>query len=480
MNDLQYQARKARALELQREKEAELKKELAAKAAREKQKAKEDEERRRRLEAASKEARRLELMRANEELNKKAAVGKNGDANGKGVETDYDPFAEDAKPVGVPIAHKATNAKPTAKNISSGVARPTRAAPRTTSSKPAVFRSSSGLITEEKGSPPPLSRKEKAARAFAQQAKKSAGDSLFSVRALVEARESSGASGPSSARISVAGPSKSQSSNVSTNITVHGIGMPTGLKRDKSSLVLGGVGGKGKGSTRQQIQRKGAEEGLRKLCPDRSTRDRRTIEEIARDIKAKKDGIGSSFQIQSREDGRMISPAKGSRPLGVTNGAVSMAKSSSLPSTSAKVPLPNRDDPRLTPSSARRRRRSSSSSSSSSSTSSKSSLPPAKKRYRSPPVRLTEHSSAAAVSAEIQALFRRPGRPPPPPHRRGYGYDDDDISDGSSDMEAGLSDVELEERRAARIARKEDEQAEREERERKARKEALKKQKGRA
>jgi protein SPT2 len=42
-------------------------------------------------------------------------------------------------------------------------------------------------------------------------------------------------------------------------------------------------------------------------------------------------------------------------------------------------------------------------------------------------------------------------------------------------MEAGLSDVEEEEQRALRVARREDELAEREERERKARKEKLRK-----
>ncbi len=70
------------------------------------------------------------------------------------------------------------------------------------------------------------------------------------------------------------------------------------------------------------------------------------------------------------------------------------------------------------------------------------------------------------MSAQIQAIFRRPGRPEP---RR---YAD---SDASSDMEAGLSDVELEEQRTARIARKEDELAGREERERRLAKERSKK-----
>jgi protein SPT2 len=46
-------------------------------------------------------------------------------------------------------------------------------------------------------------------------------------------------------------------------------------------------------------------------------------------------------------------------------------------------------------------------------------------------------------------------------------------------MEAGLSDVEQEERRAIMIARREDELAEREERERKARKEKMRKERER-
>jgi protein SPT2 len=53
-------------------------------------------------------------------------------------------------------------------------------------------------------------------------------------------------------------------------------------------------------------------------------------------------------------------------------------------------------------------------------------------------------------------------------------YSDDEDGD---DMEAGLDDVEAEERRAAAIARREDEAAEREERERRERKEKLKREK---
>lgn len=54
-------------------------------------------------------------------------------------------------------------------------------------------------------------------------------------------------------------------------------------------------------------------------------------------------------------------------------------------------------------------------------------------------------------------------------------YDDD----SGSDMEAGLSDVEAEEKRALRLARKEDEEAERLENERKAAKERMKRERER-
>ena len=66
------------------------------------------------------------------------------------------------------------------------------------------------------------------------------------------------------------------------------------------------------------------------------------------------------------------------------------------------------------------------------------------------------------VSREIQAMFARPGR---------RVVDDDEAS---SDMEAGLSDVEAEERRAGKIARREDERAEKEERERREAKARMK------
>lgn len=70
----------------------------------------------------------------------------------------------------------------------------------------------------------------------------------------------------------------------------------------------------------------------------------------------------------------------------------------------------------------------------------------------------------------IQGMFSR-GRGP-----RRY---EDDFSDGS-DMEAGLSDIDSEEKRAAKIARLEDEKEERAEAERRAAKERARRMKGRA
>jgi protein SPT2 len=64
----------------------------------------------------------------------------------------------------------------------------------------------------------------------------------------------------------------------------------------------------------------------------------------------------------------------------------------------------------------------------------------------------------------IQEIFKRPGQ-----QKRVYAD-----SESDTDMEAGLSDVEEEEMRAIRIARREDELADREERERRVRKEKLK------
>jgi protein SPT2 len=176
--------------------------------------------------------------------------------------------------------------------------------------------------------------------------------------------------------------------------------------------------GKGKG--------KGKEVGhtdLRALCPDRGNRDNRSIDQIQKDIKARKLGSGVKEVKQSR------SPDKPS----------------------------NSKPPRPGISSSSRRRPSPSPSTSTSSS-----------EDEAPRKRVKPDDDRTKVSAMIQELFRRPGT-------GGQGGRKAVYSDSESDdMEAGLSDVEEEEARAIRIARREDELAEREERERKARKERLK------
>ncbi|EAL23555.1 hypothetical protein CNBA2020 [Cryptococcus deneoformans B-3501A] len=417
----EYQALKARALEMQREKEEAMKMELAAKQEREKQLAREQEERRKRLEEASKEARRRELMRAHEELNRKT-----GGAGNRVSQAEYDPFAEDVKPIAT-----ANIPKPSARSGPSKISKTSLNKPASSSSTKASTSNKSGNSKNggpSKGSSPPvtavLGRKEKAARLFAQKAKKSAADSLFSVRSLVESRE------PAQVRVTPrAGPSKVP---------------PTSMKTEMRGKANGG--GRN-AAVRSRLMMNGKEE-LRKLCPDRDVRDRRSIDEISRDLKAKR--------LLTDES----SPQKNSRPL-----TASMSKLS-IPSSKAREKRPISNPP-----SEKRRRYSldDSTDSESESSSSRQAKRRPKKRSRSPPSQFSE-PSAAFISAEIQALFRRPGRSGPK-----YA---DDFSDASSDdMEAGLSDVEIEERRAAKIARLEDEAAEKEEREHKLRKEALKKQK---
>lgn len=394
-------------------------------------------QRRKRLEEASKEARRRELMRAHEELNRKA-----GGAGNSASQADYDPFAEDVKPIAtsniskvsvLPTAIRGIFADDLQPSARSGLPKATKAALNKPASSPSAKAGTSNKSgntktgTSAKSSSPPvaavLGRKEKAARLFAQKAKKSAADSLFSVRSLVESRE------PAQAPITPrAGPSLVVSTSMKSQM--------------KGKTNAGGRNG----AVRSRLMMNGKEE-LRKLCPDRDIRDRRSIDEISRDLKAKR--------LLTDES----SPQKNTRPL-----TASMSNLSIPPSKAReKRPISN-------PPSQKTRRYSldeSTDSESDSLSSSRAKRRP-KKRSRSPPNHLSE-PSAAFISAEIQALFRRPGRPQPK-----YA---DDFSDASSDdMEAGLSDVEVEERRAAKIARLEDEAAEREEREHKLRKEALKKQ----
>jgi protein SPT2 len=172
-------------------------------------------------------------------------------------------------------------------------------------------------------------------------------------------------------------------------------------------------------------QMKAGSDDMRALCPDRGQRDNRTIDQIQRDIKARK----------------AIGPSK------TTNGAKQKSPDKESSTINRSHSRPMKRPPSPTPST-------------SSSSSSASDVP----RKRPKP-----NDEKTRVSAMIQELFRRPDRPPP---RRVYS---DEESGSGSDMEAGLSDVEEEEQRALRVARREDELAEREERERKARKEKLRK-----
>ncbi|WWC61815.1 uncharacterized protein I303_104400 [Kwoniella dejecticola CBS 10117] len=470
----EYQARKARMLELQREKEEDLRRELAAKAAREKQIAKEADELRKRQEAAAKEARRLELMRANEALNKKA--------NGEQAKNDldYNPFAEDAKPAPsaikpiVKASSKAGPSRPTPVSSKQSVPGPSASA---STSKPRNGGQARSKARAQSNSPPPLGRKEKAAKAFAQSAKRSAGDSLFSIRGLVESRDSPG---PTSSRgglarnNSVPIPQMSNYKNTGPggpSIAVHGVGMTNGLKRDSNIKNAYAKTPKG---TRESLTSQVKMEGMRKLCPDRNTRDRRTIEEIQRDIKAKRLGPNASLGETSNVDlppkptmspkikeslskGKERSPARGKDKA--------TSNQSRIPARPAK----RRHSASPSPSSSDTVSGSDSDEDDSDSSDSDSRHRPSKKkinnrrdpyghRGRSPPIRLDERSSQMDISSTIRDMFRRPGGHAPP--RR---YQDDFSDSGSEDMEAGLTDVEEEERRAARIARREDELAEQEE-----------------
>ncbi|WWC70264.1 uncharacterized protein I206_104214 [Kwoniella pini CBS 10737] len=416
----EYQVRKARMLELQREKEEGLKRELAAKAAREKQIAKEAEELRKRQEAAAKEARRLELMRANEALNKK--VG--GQAS---KELEYNPFAEDARPP--PSAIKPP-VKPSPK---AGPSRPVTSSKQSVPGPPASKPRNPGQPRKaraQSNSPPPLGRKEKAAKAFAQSAKKSAGDSLFSVRNLVESREIPPApiNGP---------PSRPrQIYNNPSSIPIHGLGMSNGLKRD---LDTKNIYAKTPKSTREYLSNQAKLEGMRKLCPDRETRDRRSIEEIQRDIKAKRG-------LSANGSGYLTPPVKS--PL--NKGKERLPPVQSKPNGTSQPRSINPPRPTKPP------KRKPSSSSSETDSSDDARRRKYGRRSRSPPIKLNEHSSHMDIRSTIQDLFRRPGARP-------TRYQDEFSDSGSEDMEAGLTDVEEEERRAARIARREDELAELEE-----------------
>ena len=237
-----------------------------------------------------------------------------------------------------------------------------------------------------------MGRKEKAARALLESAKRGGATSIFSVK----------------------------TNNPPQRVISNGGGSGSGNGAS-------GYKGKGKGKEIRDTD-------LRALCPDRGSRDNRTIDQIQKDIKARRSGAGAV-----KDGKRSRSPEKD--------------KSKSTTTTNR---LPTR--PTISSSSSRRRP----SPTPSTSTSSEDDDPAVRKRVK-------PNDDRTKVSAMIQEMFRRPGRPDGVSGSRKEVY-----SDSESDMEAGLSDVEEEEQRAVRIARREDELAEREERERKARKERLK------
>ena len=271
-------------------------------------------------------------------------------------------------------------------------------------------------------SPPPLGRKEQAARARMQSAKKAAGTSIFSTRPQIKQNGHGLTSTSSSSNGSAMHASKASSSR---------------LPASKAPVrPVSGGGRKGKGPADVA--------DLRALCPDRTNRDQRTIDEIQRDIKARKAG---TTPVGTKPT---TSPGKG------------QAHDRQNPSTlKTQRQSPNKRPP------ARRR---SYSASSVSTSDSDSSIQPTRKKSR-PDIGHGAGKGKTDISSMIQDLFRRPGRPPPTAR-----YDSD--SEGS-DMEAGLSDVEEEERRAISIARKEDMLAEKEERERRERKEKLRRERER-
>jgi protein SPT2 len=427
------------------------------------------------MEQLSREARARELMAANAKL----VSGPGAGAKVGGAKDEYDPFAEDERrPASASVA--GSSKLSSTKGKQSGGARTSNGHgngngnghgngvkapkdPRDPSKERTRNREDRG------GSPPALGRKEKAARAFAQKAKRGGvADSVFSVRALVESREARGGSSPAHAAPGSMSPARIPVSHAHTHGFING---------------TGGGGGGGGGARKTGSRKKEIVGDLLKLCPERETRDRRTIDEIHRDIKVRK-GILPSTVDRERErplEGRAASsrtasasasPAKApaiSRPKPSKPPPIpSTARPSAATTSASRLPAPSRSanghDQSQHRGQSQTHRGCGRSSSPSTSSSSTSTSPP-RKRPRPGPGR-SPSLDPFDVSATIQSMFRRPGAA-----ARRY---DDVESEGSSDMEAGLSDVEAEEERARRIARREDEQAEREEREHRLMKERKK------
>lgn len=395
--------------------------------------------RRKKNEDAARAARARELQEANVKL-----------LAPKIISTDqrpvFDPFAEELLPETVaPKAERNGTKISIGANGKVGLSGPSRVGAsgagrangatesRTATSSAAFGSGPSRIQIQRKTSPPPLNRKARQRQAFANELKKSAKQgSVFSVQHLVDEE----GYGPP----------------------------PAGLSRpgSRSPLPGNGSGSKDVVTSLKPARVAVDSRGLLKLRPDEGNRYK-SLEAVQRD----RSGAGSSSR------GPLLHPP--SKDRAGPSSAVARATSPPKPAR-AKPPLPPvassaRAAPAPAPRSPKRRARPHSSSPSSSADSG-SSPPPSRprtaKRYRS--------ASPAAragidVSAEIRAMFARPGRAPP---RAGWESDEE----GSDDMEAGLSDLEEEERRAARIARLEDRKEEMEEQRRaedKARKKTGKK-----
>ncbi|KLT44894.1 hypothetical protein CC85DRAFT_310925 [Cutaneotrichosporon oleaginosum] len=397
----EYQRIKARAQAMQREKEEQLKRELEAKQRREKEAERAEAERRKLIEQATKEARLKALKEANQ-----AQVKPTSAAN-----IEFDPFADDAVP--------GLSARPPLRKPSTGGAKSNGTAKKPSSSG-AGPKQSNGVkkegIAPKKGEASLLSRKEKAAMKLARQSK---ADSMFSVQSLVDMAEGTSSRSVSPRRAPPPRPAPSALKKSTTPVMAAKASAGKGIAGMKKSLDVS---------------------GLRKLCPDRDSRDRRTVDEIQRDIRARK-GVTS----------------------GVASATSSKPSSAGPPRDSKDLERNRARDRRSPPRAAGKIRRRSPSLSGSDSDSS--TAPRKRHAIAGPNFDGDAPASRAAVSALIQGMFSR-GRP-----QRRY----DDESDGS-DMEAGLSDIDSEEKRAAKIARREDMEEERLEAERRAAKERAKRQ----
>lgn len=329
-----------------------------------------------------------------------------------------------------------TNAQLAPRKPSSSAPRSGNGAPRKPLSGASGSRPSNG-VKKEGSAPrkiselPAMGRKEKAAMKLAREAKS---DSMFSVQSLVDMAE-----GTTSSR------------SVSPRRPPPPRAMP--LKKQATTAMAAKSGAKGISGMKKGLD----VTGLRKLCPDRDTRDNRTVDEVQRDIRLRKGLVDPAVSRSGPASASSSRPPSAGLPRDrdrdISRGSDRDRDRKALPA--------RRSPPRHAgPGKARRRSPSISDSDSDAST------PPRKRRVLGgPDFNGDAPASRAAVSAMIQGMFSRDGAP------RRY---DDDYSDGS-DMEAGLSDIDSEEKRAAKLARREDLEEERKEAERRAAKERAKK-----